>query len=195
MLGPWPHYHELVGDLMNRNSSENTKKIMTNLQKCLLYFTLAVVYIGVPKFALGQRKEADFTFDTCAPLAGVDSVVDAFDLMIWYSNRFEAARGEYDPALVDECEIEHVRDFGDANLDTFVDVSDLNIWTDLDSATLLPRAFKPAGLSTVVVDDATYLSELHIPVADGPGPLFLTCLLYTSPSPRDKRQSRMPSSA
>ena len=24
---------------------------------------------------------------------------------------------------------------------------------------------------------------------------FLTCLLYTSPSPRDKRQSRMPSSA
>ena len=25
--------------------------------------------------------------------------------------------------------------------------------------------------------------------------LFLVCLLYTSPSPRDKRQSRMPSSA
>ena len=25
--------------------------------------------------------------------------------------------------------------------------------------------------------------------------VFLTCLLYTSPSPRDKRQSRMPSSA
>ena len=29
----------------------------------------------------------------------------------------------------------------------------------------------------------------------GPGPGVLTCLLYTSPSPRDKRQSRMPSSA
>ena len=28
-----------------------------------------------------------------------------------------------------------------------------------------------------------------------PGPLLFTCLLYTSPSPRDKRQSRMPSSA
>ena len=27
------------------------------------------------------------------------------------------------------------------------------------------------------------------------GILFLHCLLYTSPSPRDKRQSRMPSSA
>ena len=25
--------------------------------------------------------------------------------------------------------------------------------------------------------------------------MFLICLLYTSPSPRDKRQSRMPSSA
>ena len=28
-----------------------------------------------------------------------------------------------------------------------------------------------------------------------PGPNSYTCLLYTSPSPRDKRQSRMPSSA
>ena len=27
------------------------------------------------------------------------------------------------------------------------------------------------------------------------GEVFLSCLLYTSPSPRDKRQSRMPSSA
>ena len=27
------------------------------------------------------------------------------------------------------------------------------------------------------------------------GEYFLSCLLYTSPSPRDKRQSRMPSSA
>ena len=27
------------------------------------------------------------------------------------------------------------------------------------------------------------------------GALFMLCLLYTSPSPRDKRQSRMPSSA
>ena len=31
-------------------------------------------------------------------------------------------------------------------------------------------------------------------VSEAP-PLFVTCLLYTSPSPRDKRQSRMPSSA
>ena len=31
------------------------------------------------------------------------------------------------------------------------------------------------------------LEELELP--------YQTCLLYTSPSPRDKRQSRMPSSA
>ena len=32
-------------------------------------------------------------------------------------------------------------------------------------------------------------------VADGDGAAVGVCLLYTSPSPRDKRQSRMPSSA
>ena len=32
------------------------------------------------------------------------------------------------------------------------------------------------------------------PFGGGPG-MVLSCLLYTSPSPRDKRQSRMPSSA
>ena len=30
---------------------------------------------------------------------------------------------------------------------------------------------------------------------EDPNGVFTTCLLYTSPSPRDKRQSRMPSSA
>ena len=33
--------------------------------------------------------------------------------------------------------------------------------------------------------------HLHRPLGDG----VVACLLYTSPSPRDKRQSRMPSSA
>ena len=33
------------------------------------------------------------------------------------------------------------------------------------------------------------------PIYEGDGDAFGTCLLYTSPSPRDKRQSRMPSSA
>ena len=39
-------------------------------------------------------------------------------------------------------------------------------------------------------------NSAHIDVGNaGTTARFLTCLLYTSPSPRDKRQSRMPSSA
>ena len=40
--------------------------------------------------------------------------------------------------------------------------------------------------------------EVHAimgPNGSGKSTLSYTCLLYTSPSPRDKRQSRMPSSA
>ena len=37
------------------------------------------------------------------------------------------------------------------------------------------------------------LRNINLTVAEGD--LTLVCLLYTSPSPRDKRQSRMPSSA
>ena len=36
--------------------------------------------------------------------------------------------------------------------------------------------------------------ETEVGYAGGKNPI-ITCLLYTSPSPRDKRQSRMPSSA
>ena len=35
------------------------------------------------------------------------------------------------------------------------------------------------------------IGSAFMPISD----LFPNCLLYTSPSPRDKRQSRMPSSA
>ena len=35
----------------------------------------------------------------------------------------------------------------------------------------------------------------HTPDGLAVKPLYTACLLYTSPSPRDKRQSRMPSSA
>ena len=41
-------------------------------------------------------------------------------------------------------------------------------------------------------DHPAFLEILH---ADMVCPMSDTCLLYTSPSPRDKRQSRMPSSA
>ena len=35
----------------------------------------------------------------------------------------------------------------------------------------------------------------HVPITGELDLLICNCLLYTSPSPRDKRQSRMPSSA
>ena len=63
------------------------------------------------------------------------------------------------------------------------------------------RRFDPAtGLLTVeagvllaeVID--AFLPRGFFP-AVVPGTRLVTCLLYTSPSPRDKRQSRMPSSA
>ena len=42
-------------------------------------------------------------------------------------------------------------------------------------------------MSEIVPGTTDAAVEKHVPV--------WTCLLYTSPSPRDKRQSRMPSSA
>ena len=44
------------------------------------------------------------------------------------------------------------------------------------------------------VELASLRTRLHA-IAGGDNPYALLCLLYTSPSPRDKRQSRMPSSA
>ena len=38
-------------------------------------------------------------------------------------------------------------------------------------------------------------SNYDLNLADGIEAYYSDCLLYTSPSPRDKRQSRMPSSA
>ena len=40
----------------------------------------------------------------------------------------------------------------------------------------------------------SFLSPQHL-AFDSENNVYVTCLLYTSPSPRDKRQSRMPSSA
>ena len=48
-----------------------------------------------------------------------------------------------------------------------------------------------AGWSTVVRRIAELVMMMIMPLAV----LFLPCLLYTSPSPRDRQKSRMPSSA
>ena len=72
----------------------------------------------------------------------------------------------------------------------------------------LPRkASMPAAMGTAVHNSVEDLSNLDLSGRDDPEEGWLpptakavldrhwACLLYTSPSPRDKRQSRMPSSA
>ena len=56
------------------------------------------------------------------------------------------------------------------------------------------RAAPPVAV--VLRDGRTDLFQFEaVREAAIPIPNFIACLLYTSPSPRDKRQSRMPSSA
>ena len=50
-----------------------------------------------------------------------------------------------------------------------------------------PDLYNGIILAVPFVDVVTTMLDKDIPLT--------TCLLYTSPSPRDKRQSRMPSSA
>ena len=54
---------------------------------------------------------------------------------------------------------------------------------------------KVANALTEVIPNIEKLVEALVTRFDNRGRLFYICLLYTSPSPRDKRQSRMPSSA
>ena len=64
----------------------------------------------------------------------------------------------------------------------------------------LGMAYRKLGADVTVVEAseqilAQYDRELVEPVSQRLAELDIACLLYTSPSPRDKRQSRMPSSA
>ena len=52
-----------------------------------------------------------------------------------------------------------------------------------------------AGTPLQVVSQHEFAVPVVVPVNLMPGGEGMSCLLYTSPSPRDKRQSRMPSSA
>ena len=65
-------------------------------------------------------------------------------------------------------------------------VKDQNDWTNLGSHT-----YDPSSTQDTDVQFATTSATVN----EGDGTASITCLLYTSPSPRDKRQSRMPSSA
>ena len=84
---------------------------------------------------------------------------------------------------------------GDANLDGFVDVADFNLWNSnrqVEFATWGDGDFNADGF--VDVSDFNIWNENKFTSAgwdDEP----TVCLLYTSPSPRDRQKSRMPSSA
>ena len=63
----------------------------------------------------------------------------------------------------------------------------------VDEACLLLRIRSPEDEDEML---PPLSEELYRPVREVlPAPAVVACLLYTSPSPRDKRQSRMPSSA
>ena len=60
------------------------------------------------------------------------------------------------------------------------------------------RTCKEMGISTVAVYSTADAESIHVKFADEAvciGPAPSSCLLYTSPSPRDPKTSRMPSSA
>ena len=61
--------------------------------------------------------------------------------------------------------------------------------------TEIPIIQPPVGPYTSYVVSATKEGYKMSYVGNDPKTMYKTCLLYTSPSPRDKRQSRMPSSA
>ena len=57
------------------------------------------------------------------------------------------------------------------------------------------EAIKPAIKMTIDFGEEIGIKKSSAQITDHYNPLSLVCLLYTSPSPPDKRQYRMPSSA
>jgi len=77
--------------------------------------------------------------------------------------------------------------FGDYNLEAIVDMQpDLVLAAEINTPEQV-KAIEDLGLTVYLLPNPTTLEEMY-------GNL-LTCLLYTSPSPRDATLSRMPSSA
>ena len=71
-------------------------------------------------------------------------------------------------------------------------IKDPNVMPTLDGENIDLRDIHPQSNQGVCADAIATLEGIDRETLDQ---LAVTCLLYTSPSPRDKRQSRMPSSA
>ena len=85
----------------------------------------------------------------------------------------------FDPKLKEECGV-----FGVSN------AKDASALTALGLHALQHRGQEGCGI--VTFDGEKYYSEKRFGLV---GDNFNNCLLYTSPSPRDRQKSRMPSSA
>ena len=68
----------------------------------------------------------------------------------------------------------------------------INTVNELELQRFMGDWYVLADVATPFDKDAYEPTEHYVLKPDG---MVDTCLLYTSPSPRDKRQSRMPSSA
>ena len=85
---------------------------------------------------------------------------------------------------------------------TSITANGVTISTGVDDAALISNGvdFTPGEFSAfmplpVIADSAGQGASDDGDANTFTGPIYPICLLYTSPSPRDKRQSRMPSSA
>ena len=82
--------------------------------------------------------------------------------------------------------------FDTNNTDSNTSIGTLTYTAPADGASLPPITIDlPITADTTAEADETFVFQLGNPSSTS----GVTCLLYTSPSPRDKRQSRMPSSA
>ena len=88
---------------------------------------------------------------------------------------------------------------GRNNLKSFVTVLDKNYFVvDLEGRSSLVKLavyFDAEGVSELLMDHLVKFDRIELSVILGFACRKYGCLLYTSPSPRDQRGSRMPSSA
>ena len=88
-------------------------------------------------------------------------------------------------------------DTDDAGVETFEGAYDADADANTDEAVPIyddEAADRAVALFASALDDDE-LDRLQVRDVDDEPERIIGCLLYTSPSPRDKRQSRMPSSA